>query len=77
MLSKDVMLLVILASLLVIPVSWWIVDLRMENFAYRTQIDYSIYVIVAGAALGFVFMTVLFQSLRTARANPVDSLKYE
>ena len=77
LLSKDILLLVILSAVLVVPISYWVITRWMEKFAYQTQMNYPLYFIVTIAALGFVFLTVLFQSLKTAISNPVDSLKYE
>ncbi len=77
LLSKDVLFLVILSSAIVIPFSLWVITLWMENFAYQTQLNYLLYFLVTVVAFGFVFLTVLVQSLKTARSNPVDSLKYE
>ncbi len=77
LLSKDVLLLVILSAILVVPVSWWVITRWMENFAYKTQLDYSLYLMVTALSLVFVFLTIMIQSLKTARSNPVDSLKYE
>jgi len=77
LLSKKVLLLVILrinpgcACLLLGYVS------LMENFAYRMELNYFVYLLITLAAMGLVFLTILFQSLKTARSNPVDSLKYE
>ena len=77
LLSKDVLFLVILSSILAIPVSYWTITRWMANFAYQTQFNFLLYLVVTLATLAFVLMIVLFQSLRTARSNPVDSLKYE
>jgi putative ABC transport system permease protein len=77
MLSKDVMLLVIVAAVLVIPVSYWVINGWMSNFAYRTELNYLFFGMVTLLALGFVFLTVAFHSLKTARTNPVDSLRTE
>jgi putative ABC transport system permease protein len=77
MLSKDVLLLVVVASVLVIPVSYWVIDGWMSNFAYRTELNYLFFVFVTVMALGFVFLTVAFHSLKTARTNPSKSLRTE
>jgi putative ABC transport system permease protein len=77
MLSKDVLLLVVVASVLVIPVSYWVIDGWMSNFAYRTELNYLFFVFVTMMALGFVFLTVAFHSLKTARTNPSESLRTE
>lgn len=77
LLSRQVIVLVILASVIAIPVSGWIVMQWMERFAYQAQPDAMVYFVVVAAATGIVFITILFQSLKTARANPVESLKCE
>jgi len=77
LLSGESLLLVIISSVLIIPVSWWIINRWLENFAYKADLNYLLYGVVTVVALAFVFLTVLFQSLKTARSNPVDSLKYE
>ncbi|HTE32751.1 MAG TPA: ABC transporter permease [Chryseolinea sp.] len=77
LLYKDVMYLIVIASLIIIPVSYMMITQWMGNFAYRTEINYLTFGIVAILALLFAFFTVAFHSLKTARTNPVDSLKYE
>jgi putative ABC transport system permease protein len=77
MLSRDVLLLVIVASVVVIPLSFWVINGWMSNFAYRTELNYLFFAMVTALALCFVFLTVAFHSLRTARNNPVESLRTE
>jgi putative ABC transport system permease protein len=77
MLYKDIMYLVIIAAVLVIVPVYYVINQWMENFAYRTTISYSTFILVAMMALIFAFLTVAFHSLKTARTNPVESLKYE
>jgi putative ABC transport system permease protein len=77
LLFKDIMYLVIVAAILVVLPSYYVVNHWMDNFAYQTTLNYTIFFIVAILALLFAFVTVAFHSLKTARTNPVDSLKYE
>lgn len=77
LLSKDVLILVLVSSLLVIPLSYWAIHEWLQNFAYQVSLDYLIYFLVTIVALFFVFLTILLQSYKTARSNPVDALKYE
>lgn len=77
LLYKDVMVLVIVAAVIIVPIAIYTITGWMDNFAYRTDLDYLLFAIVAGMALVFAFLTVAFHSLKTARTNPVDSLKYE
>lgn len=77
MLYKDVMYLVLMAAVLVIPASFYMISKWMGNFAYQTNLNYLTFGVVTALALVFAFFTVGFHSLKTARTNPVESLKYE
>jgi len=77
LLSKDVLLLVVLSAVLMIPFSYWVITSWQQRFAYRVDLNYLLYVSITLIAVGLVFVTLLFQSLKAARANPVDALKYE
>jgi putative ABC transport system permease protein len=77
LLYKDIMYLVIIAAILVFVPAYYVVNTWMGNFAYQTPLNYSTFVFVAIIALVFAFLTVAFHSLKTARTNPVESLKYE
>ncbi len=77
LLFKDVMFLVILASVIVIPGAYFTIVEWMGNFAYKKELNYLLFGLVGAMALLFAFLTVAFHSLKTARHNPVDSLKYE
>lgn len=76
-LYKDIMYLVLIAAVLVIPAAWYIMNQWLGNFAYKTTLNYAVFGGVALLALLFAFLTVAFHSLKTARTNPVDSLKHE
>ena len=71
------MYLVIVAAVLVFGPAYYVVQQWMGNFAYQTPLNYSTFILVAVVALLFAFLTVAFHSLKTARTNPVESLKYE
>ncbi|HEY0656348.1 MAG TPA: ABC transporter permease [Chryseosolibacter sp.] len=77
LLYKDVMYLVIIASVIVIPVAYYVITDWMGNFAYQTTLNYFVFLMVGLLALVFAFFTVAFHSMRTARTNPIQSLKYE
>ncbi len=77
LLYQDVMVLVIVATILVVPISYYIISQWLGNFAYQTKLNYFLFVLVAFMVMAFSFLTVAFHSWKTARTNPVDSLKYE
>jgi len=77
LLSTDFVKLVILAGIIASPLAWWAMNKWLDNFAYRMEIHWWIF---AGAALmGIIIaiLTVSFQAIKAAMANPVDSLRNE
>lgn len=77
LLYKDVMILILIASVLIVPLAYWQMTIWMGNFAYKTEINFVLFGVVAIFALLFSFLTVAFHSLKTARTNPAVALKYE
>ena len=77
LLSKDFLLLVALAFLLAVPVGWWIMSTWLKDFAYRISINVSVFVIAGIIASAIAVITISFQAIKTAIANPVKSLKNE
>jgi len=77
LLYKDVMYLVLIASVIVVPLGYYVMNGWLGNFAYQKPLNVMFFGLVTILALMFAFITVAFHSLRTARTNPVDSLKYE
>ena len=77
LLFRDIMILVLVASVLVVPVAYYTMSDWVSNFAYKIPMGYGLFVLVTLLALVFTFITVAIHSLKTARMNPVKSLKYE
>jgi putative ABC transport system permease protein len=77
LLYKDVMYLIIVASVLIVPIAYYMINLWLGNFAYQTTLNYITFILVGILALIFTFLTVAFHSMKTATTNPVESLKYE
>ncbi|MBC7774144.1 MAG: FtsX-like permease family protein, partial [Phycisphaerae bacterium] len=77
LLSKDFLKLVVLAILIASPVAYYFMQHWLANFAYRVDIQWWVFVAAALAAVVVAFLTVSFQSLRAALANPVESLRSE
>ncbi|MFC2115595.1 ABC transporter permease [Bacteroidota bacterium] len=77
LLLKEYPLFVLIASLFSLPMSWYFANRWLENFAYKTDISSWIYIFSVVLVLMICTVTILFQTLRTARANPVDALRYE
>lgn len=77
LLSKDFLKLVIVAILLASPVAWYLMNIWLENYAYRINIQWWVFVMAAFAALLIAFFTVSIQAIKAAVANPVTSLRTE
>jgi putative ABC transport system permease protein len=77
MLSKDFIKLVFIAILIAAPLAWYLMNKWLQEFAYRISIQWWILALAGLTALLIAFITVSFQSIKAAIANPVDSLKNE
>jgi putative ABC transport system permease protein len=77
MLSKDFLKLVLFASVIAFPVAWWAMIKWLQNFAYRTDIGWWVFAAAGIIALLIALVTVSFQAIKAAVANPVKSLRTE
>jgi putative ABC transport system permease protein len=77
LLSKDFLKLVALSFIIAMPVAWWIMNKWLEGFAYRININWTVFAIAGIVALLIALITVSFQAIKAALANPVDSLRSE
>jgi putative ABC transport system permease protein len=77
MLNKDFIKWVIIAFVIALPIAWFGMHRWLENFAYKTELSWWIFALGGIIALGIALFTVILQSLRAARKNPVDALRYE
>ncbi|MEI9918588.1 MAG: ABC transporter permease [Bacteroidota bacterium] len=76
-LSRSMLVLVLVAFVIATPVSWYMMDRWLENFAYRSSIDVSLFAIAGGLTLIVAMLTIIFHATKAAVANPVRSLKAE
>ncbi len=77
LLAKDFLKLVLMAILAASPVAYYFMQKWLADFAYRIDIQWWMFVAAALAAVCIAFLTVGFQSVRAALANPVESLRSE
>ena len=77
MLSKEFTRLVAVAFIVAVPLSYFLMDRWLQDFAYRINIGWEIFAIAGVLALLIALITVSYQAIRAALANPVDALKYE
>ncbi len=75
LLSKDFLKLVFIALLIGSPVAWYAMNKWLENFAYRVDVNWTVFLLAGVLAIIIAFLTISFQAIKTARANPISALK--
>jgi putative ABC transport system permease protein len=77
LLSKEFLILVFIAALVAFPLGWWAMNKWLQDFAYCIKIEWWVFAAAAVAALVIALLTVSFQAVKAALANPVKSLRTE
>ena len=77
MLSKDFLKHVLIATIIAWPLAWYCISKWLQDFAYRVNISWWVFVIAGITAILIALITISFQAIRAARANPVESLRTE
>ena len=77
MLSKDFLILVSFSLLIAVPLSWWLMHTWLQSFAYRINISPLVFLIAGVSVVLITLITISFQSVKAAIANPVKSLRTE
>ncbi|MGB2906759.1 MAG: FtsX-like permease family protein, partial [Candidatus Aminicenantaceae bacterium] len=77
LLSKEFVVLVVLANAIAWPAAWYVMGRWLQNYAYSSGINLLVFLGAGAAALAIALFTVSFQSIRAASADPIESLRYE
>lgn len=77
MLVKDFTRWVFLASLFALPLGYWLISKWLEDFAFQIDITPYPFLMAVGLAMGIAVLTVCYQAIKTALANPIESLRHE
>lgn len=77
LLSRDFLKLVAISIVIASPVAWWIMNKWLLDFAYRKNISWTVFVVTTIVALLIALVTISFQAIKAAIANPVKSLRTE
>jgi putative ABC transport system permease protein len=77
LLSFDFLKLVVVAAIIAFPLAWWVMQQWLQDFAYRININWLVFVSAGLAAILIALITVSFQAIKAAMANPVKSLRSE
>jgi len=76
-LSKDFLKLVMISFLIACPVSWWMMHKWLEDYPYHVSIQWQVFAFAGILSLLIAIITVSYQSIKAAIANPVKSLRTE
>ena len=77
LISGEFLALVLLANIIAWPVAHYAMKVWLQNFAYRTSIEFWTFLVAAGLAFLIALLTVSYQAVKAALSNPVESLRYE
>jgi ABC-type antimicrobial peptide transport system permease subunit len=77
LLSKEFLILVLIAIAVATPIAWWAMNQWLSNYSYRTNIPWWLFIVVGCLSVGIALLTVSFQAIKAATANPVKSIKSE
>ena len=77
MISKDFVKLVLIAFVIAFPVAWWMMNKWLQSFAYRINISWWVFALAGLLTIAIALITVSFQAIKAAMANPVKSLRTE
>ena len=77
LLSKDFLKLVFISLLIAIPLSWWAMTKWLEDYTYRVSIEWWVFALAGFLSILIALLTVSYESIKAAIANPVTSLRAE
>ena len=77
LLNKKFFQLVLVAVIISMPLAWYLMKLWLQNFEYKMEVNYLVFIISGAIALFVAWITVSYLSITAASANPVDTLKDE
>ncbi|MEZ2335740.1 FtsX-like permease family protein [Mucilaginibacter sp. RCC_168] len=77
LLTKDFLRPVLISFLIASPIAWYLMNKWLQDFAYRINIQWWVFVLAGVTAIGFALLTISSHAIKTALANPVKSLKNE
>jgi putative ABC transport system permease protein len=77
LLSKEFIKWVLLANIVAWPLAWFMMNKWLQNFAYKTNVGWIVFVLAGFVTMAIAIFTFIFQTVKTACAKPVNSLRYE
>ncbi len=77
LLTKDFLKLILLSIVIASPIAWWLMNKWLLDFVYRIQVSWWVFAVAGAAAIVIALITISFQAIKAATANPVKSLRTE
>lgn len=77
LLSKEFLLLVVVATLIAFPLAWYAMRSWLNDFAYRIELSWWVFIAAGVVAALVAFLTISYQALKAAKANPVSNLRFD
>ena len=77
LMSKDFVIMVVISLFVAMPLAWWVMHNWLQNYTYRTGLSWWVFAISGFGALVITLLTISYQSIKAAMANPVRSLRSE
>lgn len=75
--AREIIILVVIASVIAVPLIWWVADNWLQNYPYRINIEVFDFLYGFFMAIFIALVTISYRTIKTARANPTESLRYE
>ena len=75
--SREIIILVVIATIIAVPLVWWVADNWLQNYPYRINIGAGDFVLGFLVAVIIALATISYRTIKSARANPTASLRYE
>jgi putative ABC transport system permease protein len=77
LLSRDFLILVVVAFFIALPFAWYAIDQWLQDFAYKIDIEWWVFALAGLFVLLIAYLAIGYQSIKAAFINPVDSLRSE
>ncbi len=77
LISKDFMLLILIAIIVASPIAYYFINSWLQDFAYKTEINLWVFIFSGGLAVFAAFLSMSFQTLKAANSNPIKNLRTE
>ena len=77
MLSREILVLIAAANIVVWPLIFWLIDNWLQNFVYRIDISIMVFLLSGGFVMLLALSTIVFHTQKQSRMNPVDAIRYE